>query len=57
MAFVFYLFIAAVSAFLGFALGTKGASRQRPVIARRFSWLSYGIAALFAWWAMLELLG
>ncbi|ABC64416.1 hypothetical protein [Erythrobacter litoralis] len=54
---LFYLFVAAMGAFLGYVLGSKGASRKRPIIARGFSWLGYAVAAVFGWWAMVALLG
>ena len=57
MNFVFYLLIAALAMFLGAILGVKGASVARPLIARGFSIVCYGIAAVFGWWAMLEIFG
>jgi len=49
--------VAAAAALLGFVLGTKGASRKRPIIGGGFSLLSYVLAAVFGWWGVLELVG
>ena len=54
---VFYLLLAAFGIFLGYVLGTKGASAKRPFIGRAFSLACYVLAAVFGWWAVLAITG